>query len=80
VILDSQSADCFVEIWISDSPSKKDRFAQRFTLRPGVSATLPARVRGNYLWFVIRGKGRWAYEMATALIEPGGVRRPTRVP
>lgn len=80
VILDSQSADCFVEIWVSDAPSKKDRFAQRFTLRPGVSATLPARVRGNYLWFVVRGKGRWAYEMASALIDPGGVRRPTLVP
>lgn len=79
VILDGQSADCFIEILVSESPSSTRRFTQRFALRPGVSATLPARVRGNYLWFVVRGKGRWAYELASAIVEPGGMRRPTRV-
>lgn len=75
VLLDAQSGDCNVELWVSDDPSDKQTFVQKFVLRPGMSPILPARVKGAYVWLVLSSKQRWAYQMATALVEPGGVKR-----
>lgn len=71
MLLDAQSGDCSVELWVSDDPGDKQTFRQRFVLRPGMSPVLPARVVGSYVWLVLTSTQRWSYQMATAFVEPG---------
>jgi hypothetical protein len=75
VLLDGQSGDCYVEVWSSDRPSDKGRMRYRGTIRPGMSPQHLVRATGNYLWLVLRGTRRWAFESASAIFEPVGLKR-----
>ncbi len=75
VLLDRQSARCFVELWVSETPDTKGVMRQRFTVRPGMSHVLPANVCGNFVFIVLRGQEPWAFQMAQAVVTAGGCRR-----
>lgn len=75
VLLDGQSGECYVEVWSSDRPSDAGRMRYRGRIRPGMSPVHLPRATGNYLWLVLRGTSRWAFEAASAIIEPSGIKR-----
>lgn len=75
LLLDGQSGDAFVEVWSSDRPSTRGRMQYRGRIRPGMSPVHLCRASGNYLWLILRGTSRWAFEQASAIIEPSGMKR-----
>lgn len=75
VLLDGQSGECYVEVWSSDRPSDAGRMRYRGRIRPGMSPVHLPRATGNYLWLVLRGTSRWAFEAASAIVEPSGIKR-----
>lgn len=73
--LDATGGGCVVEVYSSQTARDFGQARRRFTLRPGVSGAKLARVRGNYVWLVLRGVGGWGFEFMTAMLEAGGQRR-----
>jgi len=74
-IMDAASGECFVEVYASDSAGDFGEARWNATLRAGVNPIMRPRMRGGYLWFVVRGVRGWAYEKAVATIMAGGLRR-----
>jgi hypothetical protein len=78
ILLDRQSGDCSVEVWVSDEPHfERAVIRRRFTLRPGQSPTMPGSWAGNYLWLVLSGRERWQYQMGLAVFTAGARKRRT---
>jgi len=75
VLLDGQSGNAYIEVWSSNSPSDKGARRYQGTIRPGMSPVHLPRASGNYLWLILRGTSKWAFEQASAIIEPSGVKR-----
>lgn len=74
-IMDAASGECFAEVHASDSAGDFGEARWSATLRAGVNPIMRPRMRGGYLWFVVRGVRGWAYEKAVATIIAGGLRR-----
>lgn len=79
VALDARGDGCVVEVYSSATARDFGKARRRFTIAPGVSGAKLPRVRGNYVWLVLRGVGGWGFEFMLAVIEAGGQRRAGRL-
>jgi hypothetical protein len=79
VALDARGDGCIVEVYSSETARDFGKARRQFKIAPGVSGAKLPRVRGNYVWLVLRGVGGWGFEFMLAVIEAGGQRRAGRL-
>jgi hypothetical protein len=77
--LDARGDGCIVEVYSSETARDFGKARRQFKIAPGVSGAKLPRVRGNYVWLVLRGVGGWGFEFMLAVIEAGGQRRAGRL-
>ena len=75
IAIEQAQGHAVVSCFGTDTPTLPSVRPTGFPIRAGLTPTIPARVRGAYIWLEIRSSTRWAFESARAAMQTGARRR-----